>query len=84
MKWKITWGEHEFTEDDLTVAHIALVVLALGEDTFALTPTRGPVSLLAFVATWVAVAEQRPYHLVVEELSAVPLNTFCEALGIIE
>lgn len=82
MKWKIQWAEHEFTEDDLTVGHICLVAAAMNEDSFTLTPTRGPVSLLAYIATWVAIAEQRPYQLVAAELTAVPLNEFSEALTV--
>ena len=48
--WRLTWGELTFTEDDLTGAHLPLIGVALGEDTWDISPADGPRRLQAVLA----------------------------------
>ena len=82
MTWMLTWGEREFTADDLTGDHAALICLGLGGDTWDLRPTVGPVHLVAVLAAFVALAEDRPYAAVAAELRAERLSVLTDALTI--
>jgi hypothetical protein len=49
-RWRLTWGGRTWTEDDLTGAHIEALARALGNDWGQLSPVRGPLHLLLFLA----------------------------------
>lgn len=51
-RWRLTWAGRTWTEDDLTGAHVEVLAAALGNDWAQLTPLRGPVHLLAFLAAF--------------------------------
>jgi len=54
-KWRLTWGELSFSEDDLTGAHLSLIGVALGGDTWDISPADGPRRLQAVLASFLAV-----------------------------
>lgn len=82
MKWKLTWGDRSWTEDDLTVGHMVLICQGLGEDTWDFTPTAGPMKLLAVLAALIAVDQQTELVGVMALLGALPAVQLVEALGV--
>lgn len=79
MRWQIEWRGHKFTEDNLTVAHLA-VVCGLVEDSWSVGPEIGPMRLVAHIAAWVMFAERRPLNDVMLELNAASISELAEAL----
>lgn len=74
--WRLSWGDKSWTAADLTGAHLTLIVLAVGEDTWETSPSAGPVRLMANLAAFVAIDEGRNLQTVLAELqrsSAVDL-----------
>ena len=52
MKWRLRWGEYEWSSDDVTVAHGLAVGVLLGRhEWLALEPPRSP----EFVHAWLIV-----------------------------
>jgi len=65
--WSIEWGEHSLHEDDVTGAHLAMLVLLNGEDSWSncdlsdlalADPGVGPGRLMSWIIAMVAVAEE--------------------------
>ena len=79
MRWRLTWREHEFTQDDLTGAHVALIC-SLVRDSWDLSPQAGPIQLIAYLAAWLMIEDRRSLDDVLAELHAVPINVLREAL----
>ena len=79
--WRLTWGDHTFTADDLTGAHLSLIGVALGEDTWDVSPAAGPRRLQAVLATCVAIASGRRLDDVCAELAASPALLLADALS---
>jgi hypothetical protein len=80
LMWRLSWGEAEWTADDLTGAHAALICLGIGSDTWDLSPAVGPIHLIAVLAAFVSLAEDRPYAVVADELRAARLSALTDAL----
>ena len=80
MKWKLTWGEHAFTREDLTGAHVALIC-SLVRDSWDLTPQAGPIQLIAFLAAWLMIEDRRTLDDVLAELHAARLDDLFGALS---
>lgn len=79
MRWRLTWGEHEFTQDDLTAGHVA-AICTLVRDSWDLSPQAGPIQFIAYLAAWLMIEDRRPIDDVLAELHAVPINVLREAL----
>lgn len=79
--WRLTWGEHTFTADDLTGAHLSLIGVALGEDTWDVNPAAGPRRLQAVLAVCLAIGAGRRLDDVVAELASAPALALADALS---
>lgn len=78
--WVISWGDHAWTDDDV-LAGDAATVQALTEGTWVeCDPWRGPIELLAYLATFIARAEQQPVTDVLEVLKTLPLAQVQETI----
>lgn len=82
MKWRVAWGKESWTEDDLTGRHLSLIVVGLGDDTWAVEPTKGPMHLMAVLAALVCVSSGREYGDVLAELMAAPAAALVDALTV--
>lgn len=72
-----------WSENDVTGAHVALMTLLAGTDSFSiLDPMSGPMALMANIAAYVSVSETRPVTDVMGELSAAPLKRILEAISV--
>lgn len=81
--WTITWGEHVWSEDDLTGAHAAMVTILSGKDAWGqLDPFAGPMTLMQILAACISLAEQRDAIEVVGELGLVPLKKLLAAVSV--
>lgn len=80
-RWKLTWGDHEFTEDDLTVGDIAAAQALTGDGWRSADPLAGPNHAANLLAILVARVEQRPAMDVVLEVAARPAVDLVKALG---
>ena len=80
-RWRLTWGELSFTEDDLTGAHLSLIGVALGEDTWDISPVDGPRRLQAVLASLIAIAGGLRLDDVVVALAAAPAVALVDALS---
>ncbi len=84
MAWKLTWGAHEWTETDLLGQHAALLALTYKDESWTplqVAPTDGPIALMAYLAAFIAVAEQRDCLEVQIELAALPLADLMGCVG---
>lgn len=79
--WRLTWGELSFSENDLTGAHLTLIGVALGEDTWDISPADGPRRLQAVLASFVAIAGGLRIDDVVVALAAAPAVALVDALS---
>lgn len=85
MGWKIKWGQRSWTDADLTVGHMAVIVQAAGADDWeACNPLGGPLKLLGVLTALIAVDEARPWDAVLRELTAVNLLEFVNAINVLE
>lgn len=83
--WVITWGERQWTEDDLTGAHAALVTLLSGADAWSgLDPLRGPMTLMQILAAFISLADQRDALDIIGELARTPLKQLLSAVSLVE
>lgn len=83
--WVISWDGREWSEDDLTGSHAAILALMSGKDTWAqLNPFEGPMVLLQIIAVLVGVADQRDPVEVAGELGAVSLKRLLAAVSVVE
>jgi hypothetical protein len=80
--WRLTWGDKSWTEADMTGRHLVLVSLGIGSDGWDISPTAGPIRLLATLAAFVAVDSGREIADVLAELNALPASALVEALTI--
>lgn len=82
--WKLTWGDHTFTEQDLTGQHAALLALIHKDESWTplgVSPLDGPVALMAYLAAFIAIAEGRDCLEVQIELAEQPLTDLMGAVG---
>jgi len=62
--WQITWGDHTFTDLDITGEHTAVLALLTGVDSWEhldlseMGPEIGPARLMWLITAWVAVARE--------------------------
>lgn len=55
--WKITWGGHSWTDEDVTAAHLVAVADILGGDSWtSASPWTGPKALAAWVTVLLGIA----------------------------
>lgn len=81
--WQITWNGNSWTDDDLTGAHLAVIMALQGVDSWEFcNPLAGPVKLLGVMAALVSVAEQRAVTDVMQELVQVKAIDLLTALSI--
>lgn len=81
MTWKLTWGDHVFTEADLTVADVAAAQVLTGDGWRSADPLQGPNHAANLLAVLVGRAEGRSALAVVEELAVLPAAEIVKALG---
>lgn len=82
--WMIAWGEHTWSEDDLTGAHAALItMISSADDWKLLDPFAGPVTLMQLIAVFVSIAEQRDVLEVMAELGRAPAKVLFAALTLV-
>lgn len=83
MRWSLTWGDKTWSEDDLTVAHVADIVRSSGSESWeALNPAQSPIRLIYMLAAFIAVDEDRDVLVVLQELRGVKFATVLDALGL--
>lgn len=82
MKWRVTWGDRSWTEDDLTGRHLSLIVVGLGADTWDIAPTKGPMHLMAVLAACVCVESGASYGDVLAEMMTTPASALVDALTV--
>lgn len=84
VRWVIRWGGREWSEDDLLVAHLMLMVDGHGADTWDVAPTGGPRKLLSALAAFISLESQMDYVQVVDALLMRPASELLEALQLID
>lgn len=83
--WQITWNGNTWTDDDLTGAHIALIMGLQGVDSWEFcNPLAGPLKLLGVLAAFVSLAEQRVVGEVMQELTQARAIELLDAISIPE
>ena len=82
-RWTISWGDREWSEDDLLGVHLMLMVEGSGIDGWDIQPTAGPRRLLACLAAFIAVDEERDYAQVAADLLTKPAALLLDALQIV-
>jgi hypothetical protein len=84
MEWTIKWDGREWSEADATGRHFAVVVLTLGEDSWDLTPSSGPMRLMSWIAAFIAIEDDRVDELeqVYAEISARPAAEIVASLDL--
>jgi hypothetical protein len=82
MQWSIKWDGREWSENDATGQHFAFVVLTVGEDSWDVMPTAGPMRLMSWIAAFVAVADGRVDELdqVYSEIASRPVGEIIASL----
>lgn len=78
--WKLKWGRKTWTEADLTGAHLTMIALGLGGDTWDFSPMTGPIRLQAVLAAFIAVDQGRELLDVVGELNKAKADVLVGAL----
>lgn len=82
MGWQITWNDRTYTEDDMTAAHVALIMQAQGVDDWSFVdPLGGPVKLMGVLAAFVSIGEQRELPDVMAEIGNTPAVNFIGAIA---
>lgn len=82
--WQLAWQDKRWTEDDLKGRHLSLITVGTGSDTWEISPTAGPVRLMAVLAAFIAIDEDRSYVEVVAELQEASAIELVGSLSIIE
>jgi hypothetical protein len=82
VQWSINWDGREWAETDATGQHFAFVVLTVGEDSWDVMPTAGPMRLMAWIAAFVAISDGRVDELeqVYAEIAGRPVAEILAAL----
>lgn len=84
MRWTITWAGITWTEDDLTVGHVADIIRASGRDEWeSMNPAQSPTRLIYILAAFIAGSTDADVTVVLKELVAVKFATVLETLGLI-
>lgn len=84
MRWTLTWEGTTWTEDDLTVGHVADVVRASGFDVWeALNPAQSPIRLIYVLAAFIAQANDADVLVVLRDLRSVKFSAVLDALGLL-
>lgn len=84
-KWKITWGDIEFTEDDMTGGDVAGVQLLLQGDGWAqCDPTAGPLQLMATICAVGCRLTGRPVEKIRAQLNDAKAADLYGALSVIK
>jgi hypothetical protein len=81
-QWTLTWGDHVWTEDDLTAGDISLAQAVTGDGWNSHEVTRGPLHAANLLAILIARTEGRPLQAVSVELAAVPATVLAGAIGV--
>ena len=82
VAWSITWKGKTWTEDDLTVAHLALISVGRQVDSWDINPTAGPLRLLYVLAAFIAIAAPMPIATAVAGLSQMSATEFLAVLDV--
>lgn len=80
VRWVIRWDGHEWSEADLTVAHLMLIVSGHGVDTWDVLPTAGPRRLLSTLAAFISLEANIDFEQVIAALMLRPASDLLEAL----
>ena len=81
MTWVIAWRGQAWTEDDLLAGDLA-TVQALTDGTWVeCNPWRGPVELMAMIATLAARTEHRDVQAVLDEIRLSPAAEVQQAIA---
>ena len=81
--WRITWGDHVWTEADLTVAHLNAICLVQGVDSWdQCNPLAGPGRALGVRSVLVAQADGRSGDDVRKEIARRPASDLLEAIDV--
>lgn len=81
LGWKLTWGEHSWTEADLTVAQAALAQLVTGDGWNSANPLAGPNHAANLLAILVSEREKRDLADVIVEIGSRPATDIAAAIG---
>lgn len=84
MRWTLTWAGTTWTEDDLTVGHVADIVRASGLATWdTLNPVQSPITLIYMLTAFIAQSTDADVLAVLAELRGVKFATVLNALGLL-
>lgn len=79
-RWRLSWGDKSWTEDDLTGAHLSMIVAGVGTDTWDIDPGAGPCRLMANLAAFLA-ADRGGYGKALVKVLAAPASVLLGALS---
>lgn len=84
--WKLTWGDREWTAEDMTGSHATLIAVGCGNDSYDnLDPRTGTTRLQAILAAFIAhdrITSGDPVNFV-DVLDAVSREPFLKLVGAI-
>lgn len=84
QRWRLTWEGHTWTDDDLTVADIAALIVLVGNDWEQMTPTGGPLHRMSFLSVLLARTTGEPFTAVRDRLLAAKASELAKALTVEE
>lgn len=80
LDWSLTWDDFTWTAGDLIGEEVGNLVMLLGDEWTALSPTASPIALTSHIAVHVAHDRGVPLEVVVDEVKAAPLPKLIAAL----
>jgi hypothetical protein len=79
--WRITWGDHSWTDSDVSGAHLVAVADLLEQDSWtSISPWTGPKSLAAWIVVLVA-SQGRELDDALAEVYSAPAAKILAALS---
>lgn len=80
----MTWNGTTWSEDDLTVGHVADIVRASGSEAWeALNPAQSPIRLIYMLAAFIAGAADEDVLIILAQLRTVKFGLVLDALGLL-
>jgi hypothetical protein len=79
--WVIRWDGHEWTDDQVVVAHVVSVCELVGDNWSAVSPWSGPRALAAWISVLWAAASGKPVTDAMTTVFSLPLTRLTSALS---
>lgn len=85
MAWQITWNGRVWTEQDLTIGHVAAIVQSQGADSWEqIDPFAGPLRLLGILGVLVAADNEHTVEETIRAIALRPAVDLLNALSVVE